>query len=102
MALLHILVWWNNRAARANLAFAVLAIAVAIFSALELRLMRSFTPEQFGATVRWLHVPVWVMIVSLVVFVRLYLRAGRRWLGVGGRWDTNVIAGPELCFLAEY
>ena len=26
MALLHILVWWNNRAAGANLAFAVLAL----------------------------------------------------------------------------
>ena len=50
MALLHILVWWNNRAAGANLAFAVLAIAVASFAALELRLMRSATPEQFGAT----------------------------------------------------
>src|SRR5206468_7403659 len=58
----------------------VMAIAVAIFAALELALMRAQTPEQFGAIVRWLHVPVWLMIASLVVFVRLYLHAGRWWL----------------------
>ena len=104
MALLHILVWWNNRAARANLAFAVLAIAVASFAALELRLMRSATPEQFGATLRWLHVPLWVMIASLVAFVRLYFRAGRRWLAwavVGTRTVSlvlNFILWPNINF----
>jgi PAS domain S-box-containing protein len=30
--------------------------------------------------VRWAHLPAWVLIVSLVGFVRLYLRAGRLWL----------------------
>jgi len=88
LALMHIVVWWKDRTARANLAFSVMAIAVAIFAAFELALMRAQTPEQFGEIVRWLHVPVWVMIVSLVGFVRLYLRAGRRWLAwtvVGAR-----------------
>jgi two-component system sensor kinase FixL len=80
LALLHILVWWNNRAARENLAFSVLAIAVASLAALELALMRAETPEQFGIVARWMHVPAWVIIVSLVGFVRLYLKAGRQWL----------------------
>ncbi len=80
LAFIQFIVWWKNRAARANLVFSVLAIAVASFAALELALMRAQTPEQFGEVVRWLHVPVWVMIASLVAFVRLYLRAGRPWL----------------------
>jgi hypothetical protein len=29
---------------------------------------------------RWLHVPAWVFLVTLVGFVRLHLRAGRLWL----------------------
>ena len=29
---------------------------------------------------RWAHAPAWVLIVSFVGFVRLYLRAGRLWL----------------------
>ena len=42
--------------------------------------MRSETHEQFGTTPRWIHVSAWVMIVAIVVFVRLYLKAGRKWL----------------------
>jgi PAS domain S-box-containing protein len=80
LALMNCVVWWKDRTARANLAFSLMAIAVAIFAAFELALMRAQTPEQFGEVVRWLHVPLWAMIVSLVAFVRLYLRAGRRWL----------------------
>src|SRR5213083_2886214 len=80
LALMNCVVWWKDRTARANLAFSVMAIAVAIFAGFELALMRAQTPEQFGEVVRWLHVPVWVMIASLVGFVRLYLRAGRPWL----------------------
>src|SRR5215470_16982521 len=80
LAFIQFIVWWKDRTARANLAFAVLAVAVAAFAAFELALMRSKTPEQFGLAVRWLHVPLWVIVTSLVVFVRLYLRAGWRWL----------------------
>ena len=80
LAVMHIFVWWKDRAARASLAFSVFAIAVAIFAALELALMRAQTPKHFGTIMRWIHVALWVMIASLVVFVRLYLRPGRRWL----------------------
>src|SRR6188474_784691 len=80
LAFVQFIVWWKDRAARANLAFSVLAIAVAALAALELALMRAETPEQFGTVARWIHVPAWVIVVSLVVFVRLYLRAGRPWL----------------------
>src|SRR6266480_1018866 len=80
LALMHVVVWWKNRTARANLVFSVMAIAVAAFAVLELALMRAETPEQFGLAIRWMHVPAWVIVVSLLGFVRLYLRAGRWWL----------------------
>jgi PAS domain S-box-containing protein len=81
LAFLQFIVWWKDRAARANLVFAVGAVAVAAFAGLELALMRAETPAQFGTVARWIHVPGWVLIVSIVAFVRLYLNAGRRWLG---------------------
>ena len=80
LALMNCVVWWKDRTARANLAFSILAVAVAALAALELALMRAETPEQFGMVVRWIHVPAWLIVASLVAFVRLYLRAGRRWL----------------------
>jgi two-component system sensor kinase FixL len=80
LALMHFVVWWKDRAARANLVFSVMSIAVVAFAALELAMMRAETPAQFGMAVRWMHVPAWVIIASLVGFVRLYLKAGRPWL----------------------
>ena len=102
LALMQLVVWWKDRTARANLFFAVMAVAVAMFAALELAMMRAETPEQFGIAVRWIHVPVWVIVASLVVFVRLYLRAGRWWLAwvvVGVRTLSlilNFIFSPNI------
>jgi hypothetical protein len=70
LALMHVVVWWKDRATLANLVFSVMAIAVAAFAALELALMRAQTPEQFGIVARWIHVPAWVIITSLVGFAR--------------------------------
>src|SRR5262245_15100977 len=102
LAFLQFIVWWKDRTARANLAFSVGAIAVAAFAALEFALMRAQTPEAFGIITRWIHVPAWVLIVSIVAFVRLYLNAGRRWLA----WTVvsvrtlslilNVILSPNI------
>ena len=102
LALMHFGVWWKGRTARANLVFAVMAIAVAIFAALELAMMQAQTPEQWGIVVRWIHVPAWVMTASIVCFVSLYLRAGRSWLAwtvVGLRTLSlflNFIFSPNL------
>src|SRR5712691_8335967 len=102
LALMHVVIWCKVRAARANLLFAIMATAVAVFAALELAMMRAETPGQFGVAVRWLHVPAWVVVASLVGFVRLYLRAGRRWLAwtvVGVRTVSlilNFIFSPNI------
>ena len=80
LAFLQFIVWWKDRTARANLVFSFGAVAVAVFAALEFALMRAETAEEFGRVTRWIHVPGWVLIVSMVAFVRLYLNAGRRWL----------------------
>src|SRR5580693_9329308 len=80
LALVHVLVWRGRREAWANLLFALSAVATAVFAGFELWAMRAETPGEFGMVVRWAHAPAWVLIVSLVGFVRLYLRAGRLWL----------------------
>src|SRR5712691_10091687 len=101
LELMHVVIWCKDRA-RANLLFAIMATAVAVFAALELAMMRAETPGQFGVAVRWLHVPAWVVVASLVGFVRLYLRAGRRWLAwtvVGVRTVSlilNFIFSPNI------
>jgi two-component system sensor kinase FixL len=80
LAMVHAMVCWRRPNARANLLFALSAVATAAYGGCELWMMRAETPGAFGMAVRWTHVPAWVLIVSLVGFVRVYLRAGRLWL----------------------
>ena len=80
LAAMHLLVWFRKRTAWANLLFALTAVATAGMAACEVGTMHAQTPEEFGLFLRWFHVPGWLMIVTLVGFVRLYQRAGRPWL----------------------
>lgn len=80
LAAMHSLIWFQKRAAWANLFFSLTAVATTALAGCELWMMRAETPGQFATAVRWMHVPVLVGVVALVGFVRLYLRAGRLWL----------------------
>jgi len=80
LAAIHVLIWAKDRAAVANLVFSLLAIATAAWTFCELWMMRAATPAEFATVLKWGHVAVWLLIVSLVVFVRNFLRAGRLWL----------------------
>ena len=80
LAAVNLLVWCKKRAAWANLLFSLTAVGTAGMAYCELWMMRAETPGQFGTALRWLHVPAWGLLVALVGFVRLYLRAGRPWL----------------------
>ena len=80
LAAIYFLVWCQRRTVWAGLLFSLTSAAVAVYAVIELSMMRAETPAQFATALRWLHVPVWVLILSFVGFVRLHLRAGRPWL----------------------
>ncbi len=75
VAAVHALICVRQRE-RANLLFAVNSLSVAAIAAFELALMRASSPVEFGALVRWMHVPIFVLVTSLVLFVRVFFRAG--------------------------
>src|SRR6476620_756001 len=80
LAAFYAVVWCKQRDNWAHLLFSCSAVAAAAISAFELWMMNARTAEQYEPLVRWVHVPTWVLTVSFVAFVRLYLHAGRRWL----------------------
>jgi len=73
-------VWFKQRANLAYLLFCCSAVAAAAISGFEMRMLNATNIEQYQLLIRWVHVPVWVLTISFVAFVRLYLRAGRPWL----------------------
>src|SRR5689334_15372186 len=80
LALMHLLIWMKRRQTWASLWFFVSATGTCLLALDELWMMRSQTIAQYTSAVRWLHPPAYLVIVALVGFVLVYLRAGRRWL----------------------
>jgi hypothetical protein len=80
LAAFYFVVWLKQRENWVHLLFTCSAIAAAAISAFELWMVNSTEVDQYKLLVRWIHVPVWVLTVSFVAFVRRYLRTGREWL----------------------
>ena len=80
LAGIYLLVWCKQRDGWVHLLFVCSAVAVGFIAMLELTSMRAETTTQYGTLLRWAQLPVWMLVVSVVWFVHLYLRAGRRWL----------------------
>ena len=80
LALIHAFIWYRQRDAWANLLFTLTAVGSAALSGSELAMMRAGTPAALGSAIRWAHLPVWAIFVSLAWLVRLYFHAGRPWL----------------------
>src|SRR6266513_4499973 len=80
LAGMYVLVWYKQRKDWVYLVVSCSAVAGAGLSVFELGLLHAQTIAQYLALLRWVQLPVWLLVVSLVVFVRLYLMAGRSWL----------------------
>jgi PAS domain S-box-containing protein len=80
LAAFYLVVWLKQRENWVHLLFSCSAIAAAAISAFELWMMNAREVDQYELLVRWIHVPVWVLTVSFVAFVRRYLHVGRAWL----------------------
>jgi signal transduction histidine kinase len=80
LALVHGLVWLYDRRARANLAFAVACVAIAVAATAELGMLRATSPQEWGEWVWWMHPSMFVLVSAMALFLRLHLRAGRLWL----------------------
>jgi two-component system, LuxR family, sensor kinase FixL len=80
LATVHLLIWFQKRTAWTTLLFALTASATAGLAFCELWAMRAESVGEYGMVLRWGHMPFWVLVISLVGFARLYMRAGRVWI----------------------
>jgi len=80
LGFVHLLVWFKQRSRYASLAFFVLAASVAAFSASELSMMEAQTPAAYASALRSAHVPICVIVLSIIAFVHFHFGAGILWL----------------------
>ncbi len=80
LATIYLLVWFKQWEGWEPFLFSCSAVAAGVIALTELAEMRAETTARYAAVVWWAHLPQWMLVVSVVWFVHLYLRAGRRWL----------------------
>jgi len=77
---IHLLVWVRSPRAWTNLLLANCALSAAVIVGCNVALMHANSVAHSAALLRWMYVPLTWGIVSLMLFVRHYLGAGRNWL----------------------
>src|SRR5262245_45081834 len=82
LGVLQLLVWFRQRAEYGQLLFFLLALSAAVFGGFELMLMQSATPEAYGTTLRWAHIPLAAFVLSMVGFVYFYFGTGSAWVAL--------------------
>ena len=76
----HLLIWSRQRLAMVHLLFASMAFGAAGCGMVEIMLIHSTSIAHYHFWVRWQHVPVFLLLVSMVWLVHFYFGTGRRWL----------------------
>jgi PAS domain S-box-containing protein len=84
LGLVYLAVWLKQREQYAYLLFFVLAASVAPFSMLELLAVRAQTPADYWFAVRVVQIPVVILVLSIIAFIRYYFGVGRLWLAYAG------------------
>ncbi|WP_342315363.1 ATP-binding protein [Lysobacter sp. FW306-1B-D06B] len=83
LGLVHGLVWLTQKRLGVHLAFAIAAVAVAALILLEMAALYATSPQRMGELIRWMHLPVAVMVVAMVYVVHVSFGLGSRWLALG-------------------
>jgi len=98
LAAVHLPVWWRDREASTSLAFAVAAASTAVIACCELLALHAATPRAYAAAIRAAHVPVTVLLISLVAFIYFYLGTGR--LALAGTGLALRVLSTPFSFLS--
>ena len=77
LALLHLVIWFNQRRQWAHLCLSIAAVAVAVITGMELMGLRATSIDQMASLQRWLHLPLFIIYVAIVFYMRFYFNAGR-------------------------
>lgn len=82
LGLIHLFVWHEQRSRYAHLVFFALASSVAVYGLVELIMVRARTQDEYWVALRALQIPLTILSLSILAFVRLDFGAGKLWLAL--------------------
>ena len=101
----HFRVWLNRRRDLDNLMFSLAALGAAFLGVLELLYFQTADLEDFILVMKLMHIPIFVLLVSITWFVWFYFGTGRLWMAqtITALWILglvlNFLVGDNLTFL---
>ncbi|HSH88794.1 MAG TPA: ATP-binding protein [Ramlibacter sp.] len=93
LAAVHLPVWLRHRSPLPGVFFTSMCAATAGLAVCEVGLMNAHHPQDYANILLWMHVPIWLVLVSMVGFVYTYLGAGRLWLAAAAIGVRTVALG---------
>ncbi len=82
VALMHLVMWFDDRRSLASLLSLLMAASAAALAMIELHLVRADSIVAYGSLVRWENVAIFALLVAMVWLVRARLPTARRSLAV--------------------
>jgi PAS domain S-box-containing protein len=93
LAVLQFSVWLRRRDSLASLIFAFAALGAAGNAIFELAMLHATEIPTYDTAIRYSHIPIFVLLVSLVWFVAVYFQTAQRWLAwvITFSWTAGLI-----------
>ena len=82
LAIQHLMIWFKLRSSTSNLLFSISAISASFVAIFEFLQLQTTSIETYQLVVKLGHIPVFLLLVSLVWFVDIYFGTGKRWLTI--------------------
>jgi len=105
LLVIHFRVWLSRRTDLDNLMFSLAALGAALLAVSELLFLNTTSLEKYNLLIRLVHIPLFILIVSITWFVRFNFKTGRIWLAytITALWALglflNFIIGDNLTFV---
>ncbi len=102
---IHFRVWLSRRHVLDNLMFSLAALGAAMLAAVEMISFKTSTVEGHRLLIQLMHIPIFLLIVSITWFVWFYFKTGKMWMAVSisGLWVIglvlNFLVGDNLTYL---
>lgn len=93
VAIAHVVIWIARPPQKAHLALSLAAVSVAALALLELAAYRTVVPAELATYLRWMHLAIAVMVLSLLYVLH-------HWFGYGSTRIVVAAAATRLVALA--
>lgn len=92
LAAIHFFLWLRQRASLANLIFSFAAVGAAGNAVFELVMLHATEVSTYDLAIRYSHIPIFILLISLVWFVQVYFKTAQRWLAwvITASWTVSL------------